>query len=203
MFFVFTALRWHSQWRNVKVELSSNRLEAACIGSSHWTTFAADKLFERGKQYYCEIEVLSLGKQKPKIAIGLIGCGKSNPNGIVWQNRRPIGEWKEPTWTFQPISGLLKSHTVSDGGVAYGQDLKIQVGDRIGILVDTNEGKITYFCNSTDLGVAFDELSDQFYLLAVSLRDKVKIQLRFPPPPYLNRKPKLIKMTSNNTFSQW
>lgn len=188
------------------MELSSDHLEAGWLGSSsgHWATFAADRVFEKSDQYYCEIEILSLGKSrsKEKLAIGVVGLSKSNPNLIEWQNRKtPVGQWKGFSWSFLPISGVLKSHSISSSGagdeeVAYGKNLMLQVGDRIGVLLDLSEGKLTYFCNGSDLGVAFDDLVEQSFLLAVSIRDKIKVRLLFPPPPYSKRKINLIRLKS-------
>ncbi len=199
-------MRWHSKWRSVKVDLSPGHLEAAGFGASshHWATFAADRLFEKNAQYYTEIEILSIGKSKSKdrLAIGLVGCKRTNPNNVEWQNHKePIGEWKgTSSWSFLPFSGLLKSHSIAGEGIPYGQDLMIQAGDRVGVLVDLAEGKLTYFCNGSDLGVAFDGLEEQPFLLAVSVRDKFKVRLLFPPPPYHKRQIKLIKLLSNGSF---
>lgn len=199
----FTEMRWHKKWRSVKVELSSNDLEASWLGgsSSHWATFAVDKLFEGSGQHYAEIEILSLGKNRPreKLVIGVINCNnKAKANVLEWQNRKsPIGEWDTPSWGFFPISGLLKGLMVPSEGVAYGKDLKIQVSDRIGVLVDMTLRKLTFFCNGSDLGVASDDLEGQAFLLAVSIRDKIRVQLRLPPPPYSKRTIELIQLRSS------
>ena len=199
----FAGMRWHGNWRSVKVDLSADQLEASWIGSgsSHWATFAADKLFEKSGQHYAEIEILSLGKHKSskeKLAIGVVGCGKGGPGAIEWQNsKNPIGEWEGSSWSFLPVSGLLKSHTVAREGIPYGENLRIQPGDRIGVLLDISEGKVVYFCNGNDLGVAFDDLVGCSFLLAVSIRDKIKVRLRFPPPPYSKRKIRLINLRSH------
>ena len=182
------------------MDLSFHDLEASRLGgSNHWGTFAADKLLEEFKQYYVEIEVLSLGKNRPrdKLVIGLISCSsKSIANVIDWQNgRKPIGEWDTPTLGFFPISGVFKSNKC--GEVAYGQDLKIQVGDQIGVLLDMGQKKLSFFCNGSDQGVAEDNLQGKSYLLAVSIRDKIKVRLRFPPPPYANRTIRLIQLKSS------
>lgn len=185
------------------MELSRDLFEAGWLGGSthHWATFAADRLFDRKSQYYTEIEIVSLGKtkSKDKLAIGVIGCKRTNPNSIEWQNNKgPIGEWKRSeSWSFLPTSGLLKSHTIAEEGVPFGQDLKLQAGDRIGVLVDLAEGKLMYFCNGNDLGMAFDDLEERPFLLAVSIRDKVKVRLLFPPPPYHKRQIKVIQLKSN------
>lgn len=195
-------MRWHGKWRSLKVELSPDLLEAAWLGSassSHWATFAADRLFEKNDQYYVELEILSLGKSKSKekLSVGVVGCPDSNPGMIEWQNRKlPLGEWEGLSWSFFPVSGTLKSHSMTDDGIPYGENLMIQAGDRIGVLVDLSEHKMTYFCNGSDLGVAFDDLEGRAFLLAVSIRDKIKVRLLVPPPPYQKRKIKLIKLTS-------
>ena len=195
-------MHWHSKWRSIKVDLSPDHLEAAWIGggSHHWATFAADRLFEKSSHYSAEIEILSLGKTrtKNKLAIGLIGCSKTPPNSMEWQSsKEPIGEWKKvSSWSFLPISGVLKSHAISSEGIPYGQDLMLSTGDRIGVLVDLAERKLTYFCNGSDLGVAFDNLEERSFLLAVSIRDKIKVRLLFPPPPYHKRHVKTIRLQS-------
>jgi len=182
------------------VDLSFYDLEASRLGgSNHWGTFAADKLLEGFKQYYVEIEVLNLGKNRSrdKLVIGLISCSSAGiANVIEWQNgRKPIGEWDTPTLGFSPISGVFKSNRCKE--VAYGQDLKIQVGDRIGVLLDMAQKKLSFFCNGSDQGVAEDNLQGKGYLLAVSIRDKIKVRLRFPPPPYVKRSIRLIQLTSS------
>ena len=185
-------MHWHMKWRSVRVNLSEDKLEASWIGSScdHWATFAADKPFEKSSQHYTEIESLSLGKHKSSremLAIGLVGCGAGGPAAVDWQNSKsPIGEWGEgsPSWSFLPVSGFLKSHAITREGVRYGENLMIQPGDRIGVFVDISEGKLVYFCNWKDLGVAFNDLVGQSFVLAVSIRGKMKVRLRFPPPPH-------------------
>ena len=141
---------------------------------------------------------MSLGKtkSKDKLAIGLISCQQTTANAIEWQNSKaPVGDWKRNgSWSFLPMSGLLKSHTIAEEGIPYGQNLMLQAGDRIGVLVNLAEGKLTYFCNGNDLGVAFDDLNERPFLLAVSIRDKVKVRLLFPPPPYLKRQIKVIQL---------
>lgn len=195
-------MRWHKVWRSIKVALSDEQLEASWIGSStnHWATFAADKLLEQGGQHYVEIEILSMGKklkEKEKLAIGVVGCGKKGPDALDWQNSKsPIGEWEGSSWAFLPISGMLKSHTIARDGIPYGENLMIQAGDRIGVLLDLAVGKLVYFCNGTDLGVAFDDIVGHSFLLAVSIRDKIRVRLRFPPPPYSKRQIKLINLKS-------
>lgn len=187
------------------MDLSRDHLEAAWLGGGsahHWATFAADRLFDKNSQYYTEIEIISIGKTRPskdKLAIGLIGCKRRNANAIDWNNSKgPIGDWKGgESWSFLPTSGLLKSHTIAEEGIPYGENLMLQAGDRIGVLVDLAEGKLMYFCNGNDLGVAFDDLEERPFLLAVSIRDKVKVRLLFPPPPYHKRQIKVIQLQSN------
>ena len=199
---IYTGMRWHKKWRSVRVDLSSHDLEASRLGgTNHWGTFAADQLFDGMKQYYAEIEILSLGKNRSrdKLVIGLVSCSsKGLANLMDWQNgKKPIGEWDTPSLGFFPIYGLFKSHVQPGKEVAYGQDLKIQVGDRIGVLVDMGQQKLSFFCNGTDLGVAADSLQGKGYLLAVSIRDKIRVRLRIPPPPYAKRHIKLIKLRSS------
>ena len=45
---VFSGFMWHHMWRNVRIELSKDHMEASCYkGSSgnHWATFAGKKQF--------------------------------------------------------------------------------------------------------------------------------------------------------------
>lgn len=202
-----TGMHWHVKWRNLKVELSPDYLEAGYLSgssSSHWATFAADKLLKNGR-YFMEVEILNPGKTKSRdhhrerLAVGLLGCKGRNPNDMEWQNRKtPIGEWEGESWAYFPVGGMLKSHSIRGEGIPYGQNLTLQAEDRVGILLDLPEGKLTYFCNGNELGMAFDDLQDKTFLLAVSIRDKIKVRLRFPPPPYSNRNIKLIQMMSHS-----
>ena len=185
------------------MELSSDCLEAGWLGSAsggHWATFAADKLLKGGTQYYVEIELLSLGKSKSKdkLAVGLIGCQDANPNTMEWQNRKlPVGEWEGLSWSYFPMSEILRSHSILGEGIPYGQNSAVQKGDRIGMLLDLFEKKLSFFCNGNDLGMAFDNLEGESFLLAVSIKDKIKVHLRFPPHPYSKRHVRVIRLKSN------
>ena len=194
------AFHWHPIWRNVKIELTDDRLEATWYkGKVHnyWATFAGDKLFEGG-QHYVEIEVVDLGRPRPskKLAIGVIGCTKAKAKNCPWADGKySIGQWKEvPSWAFHPISGYINSSSLPVDGKPYSK-FQLQNGDRIGMLVDIEERTLNFFCNGQDLGVAFTDI-DASLLPAVSIRDKIHVRLRFPPPPYSKRKSKLIHLSS-------
>lgn len=200
-------MHWHSLWRSVKVDLSSDKLTATCRdgGSSHhWATFAADKLFEGDGQYYTEIEIMNIGKTKTreKLAISVVQCNKSSVRNVDWQNRKHyLGEEKgdTPTWSYLPFSGVIKSHTTPPEGVPYSSDLRVEAGDHIGVLVDMYEKNLTFFCNG-DLGVAFNDLVGPSFLLAVSIRAKMKVRLCFPPPPYSKRTINVIRLKTHSSL---
>ena len=200
---ILTDFRWHESWRNVKVDLCRHRLEAGWTkGGSHnfWATFAGDKLFLRGKQHYVEIEILDLGKSKSpkKLAFGVISCRQSRAKSLPWQDgKSPIGQWEVPSWSFQPMLGIVNSHEAPDGKKYCSEHVsKLQDGDRLGMLVDLDSGNISYFLNGRDLGVAFKDLEEESMLPCVSIRDKIRVLLRFPPPPYTKRKIKLNRLSS-------
>ena len=202
---VFPAFRWHSKWRNVKVALSPDKLQAMwCGGGTHkyWATFAGDCFFTPPGQHYVELEVISLGKHRStakKLAIGVVNCGRGQAGGLPWHDGKfPVGQWRDvQSWSFHPLSGVLNSNSLPVEGRPY-SEVGLQEGDRIGMLVDMDEGKLSYFCNGQDLGVAFEseEVGVDSLLPAVSIRDKICVRLRFPPPPYPNRTVRLIKLNS-------
>ena len=170
---------------------------------NYWATFAGDKLFEGGQRYF-EIEIIDLGKPRPskKLAIGVIGCGHMTMKSIPWHDGRyAVGQWRDiPAWSFHPISGIVNSNVLPLEGKPYTR-IALQNGDRIGMLADMEEGKVTFFCNGQDLGVAFDGVHAKVLLPAVSFRDKIRVRLRFPPPPYSKRTSKLIRLGSNDQLS--
>lgn len=196
--------RWHDLWRNVKIDLSRDKLEAAWTkGGSHnfWATFAGDKPLQRGKQHYTEIKILDLGKgkspKKLKLAFGVVSCSKSRAGSMPWQDGKlPIGQWEIPSWAFQPTAGVINSQDTPPEGVKYGADVDLQNDDNLGMLVDLDEKKVIYFVNGRELGVAFDDIDAESVLPVVSIRDKIRVRLCFPPPPYNKRSIKFIKLSS-------
>ena len=185
----------------MKIDLSPDKLEAFWTkGGVHnyWATFAGDTFFEAG-QHYVEIEIVDLGKSKlgKKLAIGVIECPRAKVSTVPWHDGKgSIGQWKDvSSWSFHPISGTLSSKSLPSEGKPY-TNVKLQNGDRIGMLVDMDEQKLNYFCNGQDLGVAFENMDVKSLLPAVSIRDKIRVRLRFPPPPYSRRAIKLIHFSS-------
>eukprot|EP00731_Ephydatia_muelleri_P037257 Em0429g7a len=144
------AFRWHSQWRNLRIELSQDRLSAwaRSMSQKYWATFACDKQLEMGV-HYMEIEIVDLGKSKSvkKLAVGAIDCTKESLRRIDWQfGKEAIGTGMDiPGWAFHPISGVLNcsvgAKCLPVEGKPY-SDIRIQVGDRIGMLVDMPAGRI-------------------------------------------------------------
>ena len=202
----FLVFHWHDKWRSVKIELSPDKLEASWSkGGVHryWATFGGDLFFVGGEHYF-EIEIIDLGKLKPKkkLAIGVIGCGRDNLKNIPWHDgRHAVGQWREfPSWSFHPISGVISSSSLPLEGKEYAH-IALQNGDRIGVLANMEDGKLTFFCNGQDLGVAFDDVQAETLLPAVSIRDKIRVRLRFPPPPYSKRTSKLIHISSTGRLS--
>ena len=192
----------------MKIELSRNKLEASWAkGAVHnyWATFAGDRFYHQ-RQHYVELEIVDLGKrpQKPskRLAIGVIACSKDNAGSVPWQDGKyAIGQWKEvPSWAFHPISGVLTSRTLPAEGKPY-SPIKLQIEDRIGMLVDMDSMKVHFFCNGQDLGVAFEGIEAESLLPAVSIKDKIRVRLRFPPLPYACRKSKLVRFSSGYHFN--
>ncbi len=190
----------------MKIELCRSRLIASWTkGGAHnfWATFAGDKLLVKGKQtfaekHYFEIEILDLGRNKSlkKLALGVISC-RSNASQLPWQDvKHPIGQWDIPSWSFQPMLGVVHSPESRVEGRQYSTESSLVPGDRVGVLVELDEGRISYFINGRDLGPAFEGLEEESVLPCISIRDKIRVQLRFPPPPYKQRKIKLTKLTS-------
>lgn len=191
----------------MKVELSSDKLEASWSKGAHhryWATFAGDKILEETRQHYMELEVVEFGKQKPqkKLAIGVVDCSKKRPTSLPWHDgQNPVGQIEDvKSWSFHPISGVKNSHSLSCEGKPYASNISLQEGDKIGMLVDGPAKKVVFFLNGQDLGTAFDELITTALLPVVSIRDKIKVRLRFPPPPYVKRSVKLIQLRSSTTF---
>ena len=153
-----------------------------------------------------ELKILDLGRLRPgkkKLAFGVIACSKSKVNSLLWQDGKcPIGQWKEPhSWAFHPITGTKNCHSFPEEGKPYTTS-QAQVGDRVGMLLSVEEGTLHFFYNGQDLGVAFDNVCAEALLPAVSIRDKVRVRLSFPPPPYSKRDPKIIRFASFGAGSQ-
>lgn len=201
---------WHDNWRNVRIELSSSKLEAAwgrCGQPKCWATFAGNVFFERG-QHYFELELLDLGRVRSsgskKLAVGLIGISHraAAAKSVPWQDgKHAVGQWAEPaSWAFHPLSGVVNSRSLPPEGRHY-SDIEVQEGDRIGTLVDMDQRTVSFFCNGQDLGVAFEEIEAESLLPAVSIRDKLRLRLCFPPPPFTKRKPRFVQLSRSSASS--
>ena len=175
-------------------------------------------------QHYFEIELLKVWQRtSPKLALGVISFkNDALPSGIHWQEgKHPIGHSaltssslsssflplhsqsssheNYNSWSYLPSDGKKLSTQLENEAIDYGDIPPLQQGDRIGMLIMTREGSISYFLNGQDLGVAFTDLAPPI-LPAVSLCDKVHLRLLFPPPPYMKRNPRLtLSSVSSST----
>lgn len=207
MFMIILDFCWHSSWRNVKISHSVDKLEASLTkgGShNHWASFAGDKEFVKGRQYYFEIKIGDLGKGKtlknPKLAFGIVNLSKSKAGSFPWQDGKlPVGQFNAHSWAFQPGMGTINSHNTPPEGVKFKAGIDMENGDYLGMLVDLDDKKLIYFLNGDELGVAFDNVDADIVLPVVSIRDKVTIRLQFPPPPYNKRSTHLIRFLSRNS----
>ena len=188
----------------MKIELSPDKLEASWLKGAHhryWATFAADKILDQTRQHYAEVEVVEFGKQKPqkKLAIGVVSCSKRSASGLPWHDgQRPVGQMENvKSWSFHPISGVKNSYDSPSESKPYAENISLQEGDKIGMLIDGPAKKLTFFLNSQDLGVAFEDIDTTALLPVVSIRDKIRVRLRFPPPPYSKRSVKLIQLRAS------
>lgn len=178
-----------------------DKLEASWSkGAQHryWATFAADKILDETRRHYMELEIVEFGKQKPqkKLAIGVVDCSKKTASVLPWQDgKNPVGQLeKVDSWSFHPISGVKNSHALPGEGNPYAANISLQDGDKIGMLIDGPAKNLLFFLNGQDLGVAFEEINTTALLPVVSIRDKIRVRLRFPPPPYLKRTVRLIQL---------
>ena len=127
----------------------------------------------------------------------MIGCTKAEAANLPWQDgKHAVGQLEVQSWSFHPISGVLNSHTLPPEGVSYVPNLELQNGDRIGMLLDLDAKKLSFFYNSHDLGVAFDDIDARAFLPAVSILDNIRVRLRFPPPPYYKRTIQVYQLMS-------
>lgn len=141
-----------------------------------------------------------------KLAIGLIQCRDYNAAKLIpWQECKfPVGQLPSlNSWSFLATGNLrLESRNSGIGNeFEYGGIAGIQAGDRIGMLVDfdaNGSACVSFFCNSLDLGVAFDKVPGPL-LPVVSVCDRFHIFLKFPPPPYSKRNPRLTLLSSGSS----
>jgi hypothetical protein len=197
--------RWHESRRNVRIELSSDKLEAKGSSGSHWATFAGNTLIQSG-QLYVELNVLDVGKSrsgKEKLAFGVIDCSQSTVGTLLWQQCKTcVGQLEgSKSFAYLPLTGTKNCH-LFPAGKPYTSSIELEVGDRVGMLVDKDESKLHFFHNGMDMGLAFDNVGSESLLPAVSIRDKVRVRLCFPPPPYSKRDPKIVHLSSFGVASQ-
>ena len=173
--------------------------------------FLGDTVLQRG-QHYMEIEIKDVAKHQirkswyTKLALGLLQCNEISADNVLWQDgKNPIGRFPlssshtHNSWAYIPTSGH-KVSTLLPNEEEYGGIPTLQVGDRIGMLVDlhTHEGSVSFFCNGQDLGIAFKNLQPPL-IPVLSVCDQFYIHLRFPAPPYLKRNPKLTLLSSSQS----
>ena len=162
-----------------------------------------NRLFESG-QVYVELNILDVGKSRPgkdKLAIGAIQCPTSAvATSISWAEC--IGKMEHfKSFAYYPLAGTKNCHLFPDGKL-YTSPIQLEVGDKLGMLLDMDEGTLHFFHNGMDMGAAFDNIPSENLLPAVSIRDKVQIQLCFPPPPFSQRDPKIVRLSSFGAASQ-
>ena len=153
-----------------------------------------------------ELNILDVGKirlGKDKLAFGVIVCSQSTVSSLPWQEcKNCIGQWTDSkSYSCQPVAGTKHCHLFS-GGKMYASSSQLEVGDRIGMLIDRDEGTLYFFHNGMDLGLAFDNIPSGALLPAVSIQDKVRVRLCFPPPPYSNRDPRLVRLSTFGATTQ-
>ena len=164
-----------------------------------------NKLIESG-QLYVELNILDVGKVrlgKEKLSFGVISCNHSTVSSLPWQECKTcIGQWAESkSYSYHPVTGTKHCHLFPVGKM-YTNSSQLEVGDRVGMLIDRDEGTLHFFHNGMDLGLAFDNIPSGTLLPAVSIRDKVRVRLCFPPPPYSNRDPRLVRLSSFGVTTQ-
>lgn len=159
-----------------------------------------------------EIEITDMAKHHihknrfTKIALGVIQCSDSSAHDIPWQDgtnyvgRLTTASYQgHNSWGYVATSAIKVSTTTGAREEDYGNFSTFVVGDRIGMLVEVNEqepSSISFFCNGTNLGVAYSNLSPPL-IPVLSVCDKFSIRLRFPPPPYSRRDPRLAQLTDS------
>jgi hypothetical protein len=197
---------WDSKRRSIKIDLDENNLKAYSHHSSgkDWVSVAGNKLLMNG-QHYMELEIVELAKHNirswyhTKIAIGVVQCTEETVKSIPWHScKEPVGKLPGcKSWAFHVSSGMKVYNYPSLIDEDYGKISSIEVGDKIGMLIDFVSGQgahISFFCNGQDLGVAFTRIHGNPLLPVVSICDKFQVRLKFPPPPYDKRNPRLVHL---------
>ena len=140
---------------------------------------------------------------KERLAFGVIDCTQSTVGSLQWQQCKTcVGQLEgSKSFAYLPLAGTKHCH-LFPAGKLYTSSTELEVGDRVGMLVDKDEGTLHFFHNGTDMGLAFDNIQSESLLPAVSIRDKVRVRLCFPPPPYSKRDPKVVRLSSFGVASQ-
>lgn len=139
-----------------------------------------------------------------KLSLGVIHCNQESVKSITWQEHKyPVGQLPSyNSWAFLATSGLKIYQSLHAGEEEeYGGVCTLEVGDRLGMLIDFSmDGSacMSFFCNSRDLGIAFVNMPGPL-LPVVSVCDRFCCCLRFPPPPYTKRNPRLTLLSSEST----
>lgn len=205
--------KWHKKWCNIKVEIGLSQMEAWSRHASgkDWTLLAGDTILSKG-QHYVEIEVKETAKHhirrvwSTKLAIGLIQCKdrETANSSIAWQEcKYPVGQLpSHNSWSFLATgNSKMWSRNSEMTTEEYGGIASIESGDKLGMLVDfdgSGSACVSFFCGSLDLGVAFTRIPGPF-LPVVSVCDRFHICLKFPPPPYSKRNPRLTLLSSGSS----
>ena len=164
-----------------------------------------NQLVENG-QLYVELTILEMGRNKPgkeKLAFGVIECTPATVNSLSWQEcKHCVGQLESTrSFAFLPQVGTRNCDLFPDGKT-YADSIQLEVDDKLGMLINKDDATLHFFHNGMDLGLAFDSIRSESLLPAVSLRDKVRVRLCFPPPPYSQRDPKLVRLSSFGVSSQ-
>ena len=164
-----------------------------------------NKLIENG-ELYVELSILDIGKSRPgkeKLVFGVIDCTPSVADSLAWQDCKTcIGQLDDvKSFAFSPLAGTKNCYLFPEGK-PYTNSIQLELDDKLGMLVNTYEGTVCFFHNGMDLGMAFDGIRSKGLLPAVSVRDKARIRLCFPPPPYSQRDPTVVRLSSFGVQSQ-
>ncbi len=162
-----------------------------------------------------EIKIVELAKHHihkswfTKLALGVIQSSEFSAKDIPWRDgTNPIGRsttdsyQDHNSWGYIVTSGVKVSTTTGLREEEYGTDVTLEVGDRIGMLVNVNDQEpsfVSFFYNGSDLGVAYKNLSPPL-IPVLSVCDKFSIRLCFPPTPYTRRDPRLTMISNTCSY---
>ena len=155
-----------------------------------------------------EIEIKEVAKHNirrdwfTKFAVGVVQCEEETAKNVPWHDcKELVGQLRSyKSWGYLANSGIKVYNYPSVIDEEYGGISTIEVGDRLGMLVDfTLQGaSISFFFNGQDLGVAFTNIRGPL-LPVLSVCDRFNIRLRFPPPPYSKRNPRLTLLPNGGS----